>query len=605
MFFKRKISFGHFAFAAVVIFPLLIQSGQAQVLRDKPRDAAIAPGGLESTSLLAPEPSDGVDSSAQVSGESDAIPAARPSERQLLPQLKGIRLVAGSQRIQESVAEMGLTTVGLPMLGDNGVLTAWADNFLSHPVSMESLGRMQQQLRETLASTSYPFTLVNLPPQDISDGVVQLLVTQAVLDSDIDVRGNEHFSDKYLLSRIRHPVGEPVNVDAIKRGEQLINKNPYINASVKYVQGSQVASTGLLVDVKDRKPVRFVIGANNTGNELTGEERRYASFSHGNLWGLGHRGSLRFTSAYDSEVSRSVSGNYTVDFPWLHSLTVFGSRSNSAAEVNPPLSQEGSSSQWGVNYDMPLESQKDNYRHSLQWGVDVKKNDSSLQFQFFTLNLALTDNDTKVVQTRLQYTGTWAHKVGSTSIGSKLTFSPGDVGSKNDDDAFATSRAFASADYVYANFDIAHQRPAHLGFLGKWLWQSRMELQYANGNLVGSEQFSAGGTFSGRGYEEGEISGDNAVLLNTELQSKRYALGGFMEGSALSLKLFADYAITESADRLPGETSNSIFSLGYGFNFNWGNNLNVYLSHGFQLKDSRNSNSGDNHRIHLGAELAY
>ena len=595
-----------YAFLLLLLLLLLVPTSHAQVLREKQQDAAIsAIGGLPDALETAAE----LESLASDSGNSlpDGQLAARAGEAIILSALEGI-VIHYSETAEfaelDSTAVRGVRLVDAPHFDASAFQSLLAEAFIDKPLSMESLQRLRGAVSQQVARSSSPFAIVSIPPQELADGVLRVHVQAAMLDKKILIRGNQYFSSSYIESRLQGNVGKAVNISNIDRDSQRLNRNPYLNASLKYRPGSESASTGLVVDVRDRRPSRFYLGANNTGNALSQEERRYAGLHFGNAFGLGHQFGLRYTAAYDSETSRSLSANYSFELPWLHSLTFFGARSNTAAELGPPLDQSGSSKQLGFNYDIDLQTNKPGFRHSLQWGVDLKDNDNSLQFQFFSQNLELSNSETRVLQARIRYQANWYQSGSVTRLGWKLTAAPGDLSARNDNEAFAESRAFAEADYFYTNFDLSHSR-ALTGLLQDWTWKSRMELQYSDTNLIGSEQFAAGGTYSVRGYEEGEISGDNALLLSSELQSGRLFSAWFGNATDLRLRLFTEYAITESVDRLTDEDSASLLAAGYGLDLRVADHLTVYLSHGFQLKDSRSSNTGDNHRFHLGMELSY
>jgi len=425
------------------------------------------------------------------------------------------------------------------------------------------------------------------------------LVVQESVVGEVVVEGNQHFSDEQFTRWVRANPGEPLNIEQAKADADWISRNPFRSASLTVRRGAQPATTDLVIQTADRRTWRAFAGTNNTGTESTGEERFITGINSGNVWGLGHSASFQFSADYDFKRSLSYSGNYSIDLPWRHIVTAFASYSETDADVPPPLNQTGEGLQGGLNYDIPLSPYK-NLLHSVQLGFDYKKNDNSLLLALGVIDIPLVTSETEVLQWRIAYLPTWFDRWGSTRLGGKFTYSPGDLTSKNDNESFAQSRAFAESEYFYVNLDIL--RSTRLGgFMTGWDWNVRAELQRATENLVGSEQFSAGGVNSVRGYEEGEAFGDNAILASQELYTPPWVIGRNFS----RLFAFQDYARVSSENKLPGENANNLHSLGIGLQYQFATYLSLQASHGWQLRDSGSSSSGDSSRTHFSLTASY
>ena len=73
----------------------------------------------------------------------------------------------------------------------------------------------------------------------------------------------------------------------------------------------------------------------------------------------------------------------------------------------------------------------------------------------------------------------------------------------------------------------------------------------------------------------------------------------------LRLYVFQDYASVWNVDRLSGESTYQLHSVGLGFRYNWMQRLSISLEQGFQLKDSGSSVSGDNGDFHLSVQVSF
>ncbi|HBR92621.1 MAG TPA: hypothetical protein DEA90_00475 [Opitutae bacterium] len=501
----------------------------------------------------------------------------------------------------------GLVRRGLPNALNGKDFEMLADSFLGHPISRESLKRLESSTRNLMTLSGKPYSLVYLPEQDITEGQVRLVVQESRI-GEIRIQGNQYFSDASYLSRFGFLEGETIDRNALVPGIAKINRSDYRSATVKVVRGSEPGTSDIVIVTQEQKPWKVFAGVNNSGTQSTEEIRLTAGVNYGDLWGLDHQLSLQWSSDPGADHSRSLSGSYTVPVGLKGDLTLFGSQSWTNAKVSPPLMQEGGSYQLGLNFDYELEPAGQRYQHSWQVGIDFKSSDNNLDYAIPPFVIPISDNLTHVVQGRLQYRGTFIDGWGYTRGTITAVYSPGDLSSHNTDEDFSGTRAFAEADYVYGKLSFFRDTRFGGAFEG-WNWTLQADLQIASGNLMGSEQFSAGGSATVRGYEEGEAIGDNGFLLSQELQlpameTKVNLLGRSYPGQ-LRCFIFQDYAETWNQDKLTGEEPFDLMSVGAGLNYQMGRYLSAQVTHGVQLRDSGSSDSGDNSRTHFSLTLSY
>ena len=326
--------------------------------------------------------------------------AARDGETVVLPELKGILVVASEAELQLN-PDMAGVTVSVPALqGENTDILN--DVFIGEPASMESLNRIVESLRFSMASVGRPFSLSYLPEQDITSGVVQFVVQQSTLSS-IRVEGNEYFSEASYLQRLPFVRDGSINTAQLNTGLARINQNPFRQASVTVGQGDEPATTAVVVNARETRPLQFFTSVNNSGTTNTGEERYSAGVNWGNVFGVGHRLSLQWTADLQSQRSRAISGNYQMDLPNADQLTVFGAYSEIASDVPFPLQQQGKSYQLGMDINHAFNDLGDNYSHSIRFGADYKYSDNNLDYVLPPYVFAVTNNETQIVQARVEY----------------------------------------------------------------------------------------------------------------------------------------------------------------------------------------------------------
>jgi hemolysin activation/secretion protein len=530
-----------------------------------------------------------------------SILVAQPEEAVILESLRGVKLLTANQKVQP-ITTLGDDTVdvsGFPELQQDPEFIRLVKLFIGQPVSMESLQRLQSAVRVHFKSKGHSFTLVHLPQQDITDGYVQLVVTQARLSGEITVEGNRYFSDEQYLRWLRQQVDQPVDALQLNDDIDWINRNPFRSATVAASPGSQAGTTHLTIQAREARPVRWYMGANNTGSESTTKERVLAGMNWGNAFGLGHQMSLQVTADSAFEHSKSLSGSYSLDLPWRHTLSLSGAYSKTDGIVSEPFSLTGMSSQFILRYGIPLaDAWGGSLSHSVSLGLDYKRSDNNFDFA----SIPITDNTTEVIQIAALYSGQLSDSLGKTSASLSLYHAPGGVTARNEDRYFKDSRYRASANYSYVRLDLRRNNrlPAN------WEWNWAGSGQLSNQNLIGSEQFGAGGMNTVRGYQEGEVYGDEGLRLSQELLTPAFAIArrlGFSRQDGMRLYVFQDFAGTHSVKKLPGEDHAYLHSAGLGLRYQIGQLMTAQVAWGRQLRNIESD--PENHNIHFSVQFSY
>jgi hemolysin activation/secretion protein len=524
-----------------------------------------------------------------------------------LPALRGLRIVSDPSLLDQPFAAGGdIEILGVPSL-QNEDTASLIGLFIGQPVSRESMERLQVALRLLLAQHGRAFSLVYTPPQDITDARVQVVVQESVV-GDLRVEGARYFETEQYLRRLGQTTGTPVDGRALTVGVDRINQNAFRNAATRVEAGMQPGTTDIILQVNERFPWRVFGGYSNTGTPTTKEDRVNAGVSWGNAFGLGHQMIVQWSSDPDAKYSRSISANYTSDLPYGHSITLFGAYSEIESVPRGGLSQAGTSWQLGVNYDLPLSAPSPRFSHRLVLGADFKSSDNNIEFALPPFIIPISDNLTHILQARAAYRWRLTDRFGATSGGIKLVASPGGLTPENDDAAFRGSRAMARASYFYGGADILRETNLDAVLPG-WRSTLRAEFQAASGNLLGSEQFSAGGIGSVRGYEQGEVVGDNGLFFSAELLAPTLPLARRLTGrkirDALTPYAFYDYARAWNVDKLVGEQPFNLASLGIGLRYQLTEHGSLQAAYGWQLRDSGSRETDRNSHLHLSASMSF
>lgn len=471
---------------------------------------------------------------------------------------------------------------------------------LEQPITLSGLDRINADVVRYFREHNRPIVDSFAPEnQDITNGVVQIVVVVGRLGS-VRVEGANHVSEEVLTSMIRPTKGGVIEQDQLQEDLEWLNNNPFRSVNMLFERGETFAQTDIVLDVDDRFPLRVYGGAEDSGTELTGEDRWMTGLSWGNAFGLDHLLNYQFTSSFDSGALEAHSFSYTAPLPWRHTVRLYLTDVRS----DPPESEagfdlNGESHQASLRYKIPL-PRLPVLTHDVTLGYDFKRSNNSLEFGGVGVSEAFTD----ISQFSLAYAGSISESSSVTGVEAAVYISPGDMTSDNSDSAFVESRAMASADYVFGRLSLTHATQLPKDFS----WLLDLHWQFAGENLLGSEQLGLGGYQSVRGYDEYEVVGDQGALIKTELRFpalRSVTLSGTTSlQHELQLLAFVDYGFAENVDLLAGEDKAELMSTGVGLRYSIGSHLNLRADYGWQLKALSADEKKDG-RLHVGITFAY
>src|SRR5256884_2587908 len=93
--------------------------------------------------------------------------------------------------------------------------------YVNREVSSEDLEALRVALTRLYVDRGYVNSGAVLPDQTVTDGVITFAIVEGAL-SDVEIRGNRWFRDRYLRDRLRLAAGPPLNADALQQRLQLL-----------------------------------------------------------------------------------------------------------------------------------------------------------------------------------------------------------------------------------------------------------------------------------------------------------------------------------------------------------------------------------------------
>jgi hemolysin activation/secretion protein len=405
--------------------------------------------------------------------------------------------------------------------------------FLGPGRTREDVDHARAALEKAYHDRGFQSVVVEIPAQPVSE-IIRLHVVEAPVGR-LRVVGSRYFSPE-VIRRQAPSLAEGAIPDFNQTQKELADVNRLADRRVTPILRAGQAPGTVDVDLKvsDTLPLHMSVELNNDHSENTEPLRLVASANYDNLWQLGHSVSFTYSVAPqrpgDSEV---FAGSYLAPLwttPWSLLLYGYDSNSNVASLGGVDVLGKGYSVGERGIVQLPKIGQ---FAQSLSLGID---------FKHFDQNVVLGASDVAAPITYFPVNAVYslqsedAH--GSAKISLGVTAGLRGLGSNTAEFEFA--RFDAQPNFVHLNLDArVAQALGHDVELVE-----RFSGQLADQPLVSSEQFSAGGFTSVRGYLQSEAIGDDGVSGSLEVQSPSLAplLGkyvdnlrfyGFAEGAAL------------------------------------------------------------------------
>ena len=492
-------------------------------------------------------------------------------ETQILPVLRGVVIVNSPGQIIEG----GTSATGVEARGDvapASVISA-ASAHVGAPVSLASLDRMTRDMVLAFRDAGLPVVNVVIPPQDVSNGVIQILAVVGRV-GNVEVSGNtsnpQYYSEGFPLGQ-----GDVVEEAAVLDHLRWKSRRFHRRVDAVYSPGDSFSATDLTFQVTEDKPWVVFFGADNTGSGGVGEYRLFGGFSIGDLWGLDHELSYQYTTSEEGHDALSAHAvTYTLPIWHRADLQLAGAWVESGAEAGPGFTT-GESTQLSATVIQQLNRLRD-WSRDARYGFEYKKSNSD--FEFGGINVF--GNETQIGQFFGQITGQRGDSKSATLAHIGLWWSPGGLFDNNTDEAFEGSRGGADANYVYLRAGADHTM-----FLpGDVRFNADIDFQVAADRLLPSEMMYLGGLNSVRGFDENAVRGDNGIVARFELQGPAMHLATDGTQDALRAYAFFDIgAVSINGTKTVGEEDAHLAGAGLGLIYQYDSNLSAELAYGWKM----------------------
>lgn len=525
-------------------------------------------------------------------GSVQTLPKVEPAEdttkgreRIVAAELKGLVFVEQESQIKDGGVAGVSGVVASSSLLQAPEFAERMKKYFGKPVTLAGLDDITREVIAYFREQGFPVVNVVVPQQTVKDGVIQILAIEARVGK-VKVEGARWFRPLNLREEVRLKEGEKIDANQLEDDVAWLNTNPFRTVDLVFEPGEKEGTTDLVVQTKDRLPLRVYTTYDDYGIDLTGKNRQSLGFNLGNVFSLDHQAGFQYTTSW-KELFNSMnaySGSYTIPFPWRHNLTIYGSYVTSQGTATDGItSLQGESWQTSGRYNINLPSIGP-LSHSVYAGADFKSSTNGVAI-FNTLFSAPGNAPFNIFQMTAGYNASVRDDWGMTSGEAGVYYSPGGVSGWNTTQQFNQVVTNSCASYVYGrfNFNRTFLLPYNFTLSGNF------NGQLASSPLMPSEQYGIGGYNTVRGYDERSANGDQGYVINAEFRTPPGSIfkifGNQSVEDSLQFLAFFDYGYVEDIRPVAGTPEQTVFlmSFGPGLRYNIDRFVSVRFDWGFQL----------------------
>lgn len=459
-------------------------------------------------------------------------------------------------------------------------LAAATAAFINRPITFTELFEARAAVTQLYIDQGYVTSGAYIPPQTLNEGIVEIQVIEGQLE-DIVITGNQRLNPSYVSSRLALAGAQPLNVNRLLEGLQLLQLDPLIETiSAELAAGVGPGRSILEVEITEADVVSAAIQLDNGRSPSVGSFRRTVEFSHGNLTGLGDQFNVSWAN---TESSNSVDFLYRIPVSPRNATLSFGtgfSRSQVIEEPFDILNIESDSYYYELGY-RHLIYQTPSQEFALSLTASVRESESSFLGNFgdpVPFPSPGADENGKTRLSVLRFVQEWTNRSPEQVVALRSQFSFG-------------------VDALGATVNNVGPDSRFLSWRGQGQWVRllapdtllimRGDIQLTGDELLAQEQFGLGGQQTVRGYRQNQLLTDNGVLASIELRLPILRVED-VDG-ILHLAPFIDFGTGWNNGSRPNPAFNLLVSTGLGLQWQMQDDLFARFDWGIPLNGGRTS----------------
>jgi hemolysin activation/secretion protein len=576
--------------------------GSAQVREPVTRPAASQNEVVDEPSGLPPIPRDD-DEGDGGGGGANAVAAAPESVPVTAFRFAGNTVFTGRQLGAAPVADAQRTGEPEPRA------VATVADYVGRPLTTEDLEDVRLALTRLYVDAGYINSGAVLPDQDVTDGVVRFDLVEGRL-TGVNVTGNKRLRRGYVVSRVRHGAGRPLNVLRLRNQLEVLRQDPNLARVVAELRpGAEPGDAYLDIDVVESNPFQLGLQIGNRRSPSVGAEQVEVLASHRNVTGHGDLLSLRYgvnTGGFDAWEFAGLddfSIDYTVPITAADTtLSLSYTRTDSLVVEEPfdVLGITSASDSAAVTLRHPFHRSA-NAEFAMSVGLAYRDNQTELLGEAFSFSPGAEDGRSVVAPLRVGQEFTARSQLDALALRSTFSIGTGlfdatlHGGGDTPDGHYLAW--LAQAQYVRR----VNLRPHGLqdffrpdgastyNPLADGQLVLRGSAQVASDPLLATEQFAVGGVDTVRGYRENQLVRDSGLAGSLELRVPLIATAG--GARVLDVVPFVDLGYADDVD---GDSEGEFLSsVGVGLVFAPNRHLSAQVYYGYALNRDVNEETDD------------
>lgn len=394
-------------------------------------------------------------------------------------------------------------------------------------LGFRGLQALAEDATRRLQLRGYLLAQAILPPQDVTEGQVEIRISEGIL-AEADIRRSA--ATRIRESRLRAPLDPLLGRPGLRERDLetallLINDLPGVEARGRLGQGAAPGTARLTVEVDQAPPATVVLTLDSFGTPSTGRAQAGTRLTLRDVSGHGERWDIDLLVSQGTRLGR-VALRLPVAAPGLRlTLDAAALRYRNIDTAGAAAGLRGGTRDISSGFEVDLRrSRAANLRLSFRAGLKAQRDDSAAGL--------LQDKRTRTVAIRLSGDRRWQTS-GFSYWDAGVTFGRLDLSRVPAALAVDAATTRSHGSFARLNITFGHlyplSRDTDLLFV--------VSGQRGNRNLDSAEKFALGGPFGLRAFPVGEAKGDSGILSTLEL---RHRPAGWQGAGELELAAFVD-----------------------------------------------------------------
>ncbi|MDY6783608.1 MAG: ShlB/FhaC/HecB family hemolysin secretion/activation protein [Cyanobacteriota bacterium] len=463
--------------------------------------------------------------------------------------------------------------IGSTILSEEDVAQLTVD-YTNRPISFSELLQVRSLITEYYLDRGYITTGALIPPQELTDGTVQIQVVEGGIE-EINVEGTRRLNPGYVTSRLGLAANPPLKIERLREALQLLQLDPLIeNISAELSSGTRTGFNILDVTVTEAETFNVDVVLNNSRSPNVGSFRRGVEVSEGNLLGIGDRISASY---FNTDGSNSLDLSYTVPFNPRNGTVRFAFGTSLSRVIDPTFEVLDISSR-SRYYELTLRQPViQTPAEELALGLTFSRQESQTalgilpDLEGFPISPG-ADNEGRTKVSAVRFFQEWVKRSERQAIALRSQFSLG-------------------VDWLDAT---ENPEPPDSHFVswrgqGQWvrllapdtLFLLRTDLQFSDRPLLALEQFGLGGIDSVRGYRQDFLLADSGWFASAEARIPVLRVPSI--DGVLQVAPFFDFGL--GWNRQQDDSFDTLAGIGLGLRWNQGDRLQMRLDWGLPLTE--------------------